>query len=344
MKTSDFDYDLPDELIARYPLKERSDSRLLCLNQQGTPAHRIFSELPQLLRENDVVIFNNTRVIPARLNAQKTTGANVEILIERILDNQLAYAHVKSNKRWRLPANIILSNQIEVTILEQAQGLFKLQFHTDQSILDVLDAIGSVPLPHYMRRSAQTLDDERYQTVYASQPGAVAAPTAGLHFDQRILEQLQQKGVRQGFVTLHVGAGTFKPVVVDNILSHTMHHEVFEVNPQVCELINTAKKEGGRIIAVGTTTVRALETAMSGRNELEPQIGETNIFIYPGYRFRCIDALITNFHLPRSTLLMLVCALGGYEPVMACYQEAIQAGYRFYSYGDAMFVPAQKGE
>jgi S-adenosylmethionine:tRNA ribosyltransferase-isomerase len=338
MKTSDFDFNLPDELIARYPLKERSDSRLICLNPDGTATHAIFSQLPSLLKENDVLIFNNTRVIPARLWGHKKTGGKIEILIERILDDHSAYAHVKSNKSLRLPCTVTLDGNIEVSISERVGYLFKLQFHTLDSIARVLDQIGTIPLPHYMQREAELLDQSRYQTIYSSREGAVAAPTAGLHFDEALFEALNHKGIRYGFVTLHVGAGTFKPVTVEDIQQHTMHHEVFEISPEVCDLVNETKRTGGRVIAVGTTTVRTLETAMKDQAYLVPQSGETNMFIYPGYHFRCVDALVTNFHLPKSTLLMLVCALGGYEQVMRAYQQAIEARYRFFSYGDAMFL------
>ncbi|MBA2654936.1 MAG: tRNA preQ1(34) S-adenosylmethionine ribosyltransferase-isomerase QueA [Gammaproteobacteria bacterium] len=338
MKTSDFNFILPDELIARYPLNHRSESRLLCLNQNRGINHHIFSELPTLLNDDDVLIFNNTRVIPARLYAQKKTGGKVEILVERILENAMAYAHVKANKSLKLPCTVVLQNEVEVTILERSDSLFKLQFHTDQCLQDLLSEVGTIPLPGYLQRQAEEIDKDRYQTVYAAQSGAVAAPTAGLHFDQLLLNELQQRGIKFGFITLHVGAGTFKPVMVEQIEDHKMHHEIFEIPPDVCELVNECKTKNGRIIAVGTTAVRALESAMQGKDNLEPCSGETNIFIYPGYHFRCVDSLITNFHLPRSTLLMLVCAFGGYEEVMTTYQAAISSGYRFYSYGDAMFI------
>lgn len=340
MKTSDFNFDLPDDLIARYPLTNRTESRLLCLNDSNIK-HHIFSDLPALLNSNDVLIFNDTRVMPARLFAKKKTGGKVEILIERILSATTAVAHLKSNKSWRIPCTLSLENGVEVEVAERQGDLFMLRFHLEGSIsLPVLlEAIGNIPLPGYMGRLPDTMDTQRYQTVYARELGAVAAPTAGLHFDRSLLDILNQQGVKSGFITLHVGAGTFKPVLVEDITQHTMHHEIFEIQQPVCDLINEARARGGRIIAVGTTTVRTLETAFQGQDILKPGAGETNIFIYPGYRFRCIDALITNFHLPKSTLLMLVCALGGYESVMRSYEAAIAEKYRFYSYGDAMFLP-----
>lgn len=338
MKTSDFDFELPEELIARYPLSNRTDSRLLVVNNKTTIEHKVFSELPSLLAPNDVLIFNNTRVIPARLLATKTTGGKVEILIERILSTDSALAHVKSNKSLKLPMQVVLTNGVLVTLKARQEDLFELQFHSDLTLRQLLDEVGEVPLPPYMQRSAESLDVERYQTVYSLVDGAVAAPTAGLHFDTDLIASLNRKGIKHGYITLHVGAGTFKPVTVENYIDHKMHKEWFEISPEVCELVNQARANGGRVIAVGTTTVRALETAMRGKTELQPCANETRIFIYPGYRFAAIDCLITNFHLPKSTLLMLVCALGGYNEVMLAYRAAIDERYRFYSYGDAMFV------
>lgn len=342
MKTSDFNYLLPEELIARYPLNQRTESRLLSLASSGQIGHHIFSELPDLLKSNDVLIFNNTRVIPARLFANKLTGAKVEILIERILESNFAFAHLKTNKSIKLPCKLKLTDEIYITVWERHEGLFKLEFHSDKTVRTLLTEFGSIPLPNYLNRQVEESDNERYQTVYAENEGAIAAPTAGLHFDQFLLDSLQKKGIKLGFITLHVGAGTFKPVSVENIIDHRMHAEILEISPAVCDLINKSKSQGSRIIAIGTTTVRALESAMQNKEYLSPYSGETNIFIYPGYRFRCIDALITNFHLPKSSLLMLVCALGGYEEVMNSYQVAIQSGYRFFSYGDAMFLDKSK--
>ncbi len=344
MKTSDFNFDLPEELIARYPLKNRADSRLLLLQPAAALRHQVFSDLPALLNENDLLIFNNTRVIPARLEANKATGGKVEILIERILPDNFALAHVKANKSLKLPVTVYLNNKIEVVISERQEDLYILQFLSSRSIRSILDDIGLIPLPPYMQRAAEGADAERYQTVYSSKEGAVAAPTAGLHFDQHLLQNLSERGVAVSYITLHVGAGTFKPVCVEDFTQHKMHSEIFEVTNDVCEKMAQTRKKGGRVIAVGTTTVRALETVLQSKGEIVPCSGETNIFIYPGYRFRSIDALITNFHLPKSTLLMLVCALGGYEDVMRSYEVAVAQQYRFFSYGDAMFVENHSNE
>lgn len=344
MKTSDFNFDLPEELIARYPLKNRTDSRLLLLRPSAATRHHVFSDLPELLTENDLLIFNNTRVIPARVEAKKATGGKVEILIERILPNNFAIAHVKSNKSLKLPLSVYLSNEIEVVITQRQGDLYVLQFLSTNTIRSILDDVGMVPLPPYMQREAEGADAERYQTVYSAKEGAVAAPTAGLHFDQHLLQNLSEKGIAVSYITLHVGAGTFKPVSVEDFTQHKMHSEIFEITPEVCEKVSQARAKGGRVIAVGTTTVRALETVFQSKGEIVPYSGETNIFIYPGYHFRSIDALITNFHLPKSTLLMLVCALGGYEDVMRSYEMAIEERYRFFSYGDAMFVENHSNE
>lgn len=340
MKTDDFDFDLADDFIAKYPLTQRSASKLLCLEGDNI-TDQYFTELPQLLNSDDVLIFNNTKVIPARLFAQKKTGGKVEILIERIIDQWHALAHIKANKSLKLPCDLMLENHSKVTVLERQQDLFKIHFQCDTSVAHLLQEIGHMPLPPYMQRRATSLDQERYQTVYAKQEGAVAAPTAGLHFDDSLLTMLKNKGIQFGFLTLHVGAGTFKPVVVSDVSQHQMHYEYIDVSREVCDLINNAKEQGRRIIAVGTTTVRALETAMKNKTRLEPYQGETNIFIYPGYDFLCIDALITNFHLPKSTLLMLVCALGGHSQIMKAYEHAKKNSYRFYSYGDAMLINAR---
>lgn len=338
MKTSDFNFDLPEELIARYPLQIRTDSRLLSLRSAATVRHHVFSDLPQLLKENDLLIFNNTRVIPARLEAKKSTGGKVEILIERILLNNFAVAHIKSNKSLTLPLTVYLTNSVEVIVTQRQGDLYILQFLSTKPIRSILDEVGLIPLPPYMQRAAEGVDAERYQTVYSSKEGAIAAPTAGLHFDQNLLQNLSKKGIDVGYITLHVGAGTFKPVTVEDFTQHKMHSEIFEITSDVCEKVSQAKSKGGRVIAVGTTTVRALETVLQSKGEIVPYSGETNIFIYPGYHFRSMDALITNFHLPKSTLLMLVCALGGYEEVMRSYEIAVTERYRFFSYGDAMFV------
>jgi S-adenosylmethionine:tRNA ribosyltransferase-isomerase len=245
---------------------------------------------------------------------------------------------VKANKSIRLPCRVQLPNNISLTITERQQEMFTVEFHSRQNVAEILKEIGTIPLPHYMQRAAQELDEDRYQTIYASAEGAVAAPTAGLHFDEDLLTKISHKGIDSGFITLHVGAGTFKPVKVEDPRQHQMHHEYFSISEEVCGLVNNCKRRGGRVIAVGTTTVRALETAMQNKSQLTPCQGETNIFIYPGFRFKCVDAMITNFHLPQSTLLMLVCAFGGYSHVMPAYEMAIANRYRFYSYGDAMIL------
>lgn len=338
MFLSDFNYNLPEELIARYPVFPRSSSRLLCVNKATkTFNHRHFSDLPQLLQPGDLLIFNNTRVIPARLFGYKETGGKVEILIERLLEEQHALAHVRASKPPLPGSKIKLEKEFSVRVGERRSELFELQFLTDQPLLKILDAIGHMPLPPYLNRADETADRECYQTVYAKHPGAVAAPTAGLHFDEKLLTQLTEKGIQTAFVTLHVGAGTFQPVRVEKIEQHVMHSEYAVVSEEVCKKIQQTKARNGRVIAVGTTSVRCLETAAQ-QGMFQPFKGQTQIFIYPGYQFHCIDALITNFHLPKSTLLMLVCAFAGHEKIMAAYQEAISNQYRFYSYGDAMWV------
>lgn len=338
MQLSDFDYDLPPELIANYPLVERTGSRLLCLDgKTGDIAHRQFKDILALLQPNDLLIMNNTRVIPARLFGHKATGGKVEILIERITGQFTALAHVRASKSPVAGSTIHLENNLTITVLGRQHDLFELKFLTDKSVLDVLAVIGHMPLPPYIARADEQLDQERYQTVYAEKPGAVAAPTAGLHFDQDLLEKIKAKGVQIGFVTLHVGAGTFQPVRVQNIQEHVMHAEYIEVSSEICEQIRQTKQKGGRVVAVGTTTMRSLETA-SQNGEIQSYYGDTQIFIYPGFKFRCVDVLITNFHLPQSTLLMLVSAFAGYENIMQAYRLAVAEKYRFFSYGDAMWL------
>lgn len=338
MKTSDFHYDLPPELIASEPLKERSASRLLCLNKAGEIKHKQFSDLPDLLQERDLLVFNNSKVIPARLYGQKETGGKVEILIERILDDHIALAHVKASKSPKPDTIILLKNDQKIIVSGRDDSLFELTLkQTDQNWMSVLEEIGHIPLPPYMEREDREDDRERYQTVYAEKEGSVAAPTAGLHFDNKTLERLSEKGIKSAFVTLHVGAGTFQPVRVDDISEHKMHSEWFEITQETCDLINETKNKGGRIIAVGTTSVRVLESA--GKDgQIKPSSGETDIFITPGFKYNIINGLITNFHLPESTLLMLVSALMGKENILNAYQEAIENKYRFFSYGDAMLL------
>lgn len=335
MRVADFQFELPDELIARYPLAERRASRLLVLQgEDGALAHHSFADLPQFLRAGDLLVFNNTRVIPARLFAQKDSGGKAEILVERVLDEHRVLAHVRASKAPK-PGSKLLLEQGSAQMLARHDSLFELAF--DQPVLPLLERIGHMPLPPYIDRADELSDRERYQTVYAEHAGAVAAPTAGLHFDQPMLKQLARMGVETAFVTLHVGAGTFQPVRVEQIEDHQMHHEWLEVSQDVVEAVQRCRARGGRVVAVGTTSVRSLETAAKS-GELRPYSGDTNIFIYPGRSFNVVDALVTNFHLPESTLLMLVSAFAGYSATMRAYQQAVAERYRFFSYGDAMFI------
>lgn len=339
MKTQDFHFDLPEELIARYPMPERSSSRLLCLDKHsGAMHHGVFKDIESLLRPGDLLVFNNTKVIPARLFGEKVSGGKLEVLVERVLDSRRALAHVRASKSPKPGSSLRVGDGegwSEVNVLGRHDALFELDFV--EGVSDVLDRFGHMPLPPYITREDELGDRERYQTVYAEKAGAVAAPTAGLHFDEPLLARLCDKGVRFAYVTLHVGAGTFQPVRVDNIADHHMHSEYLEVSEEVCRQVHETKAAGNRVVAVGTTSVRSLESAAQG-GELVPFTGDTNIFIYPGYTFNVVDALVTNFHLPESTLIMLVSALAGKSNVMAAYQEAVAQQYRFFSYGDAMFI------
>lgn len=338
MQVSDFDFDLPDELIARYPAPERTGSRLLCVNPvSGSIQHKHFQDILELLNPEDLLVFNDTRVIPARLFGKKETGGQIEILVERIENDNCALCHVRASKSPKPGTRILLDEQVVLEMVERQGDLFRLRFPPDETVLSVLNRLGHMPLPPYIDRADQQTDRERYQTVYGRKEGAVAAPTAGLHFDQALLDAVQAKGVSTAFVTLHVGAGTFQPVRVERVEEHQMHSELAEVSSEVCDLVAETRARGGRVIAVGTTSVRALESA-SRSGALQPLVGETDIFIYPGYRFRSVDALITNFHLPRSTLLMLVSAFAGRECMLRAYAEAVEQQYRFFSYGDAMFI------
>ncbi|MCX4190903.1 tRNA preQ1(34) S-adenosylmethionine ribosyltransferase-isomerase QueA [Methylophaga sp. OBS1] len=343
MKTSDFRFDLPEELIAQYPSEQRSASRLLALNgSDGTLQDLQFTDLLRLLNPDDLLVFNNTRVMPARLLGQKDSGGKVEVLVERVLDNERVLAHVRSSKSPTTGRKLLLEGQLEVEVLGRHDALFELRFIDSQSVVETLEAIGRLPLPPYIEREVDRADLERYQTVYAQNTGAVAAPTAGLHFDEAMLERLKQAGIETAALTLHVGAGTFQPVRVEDIRSHQMHSEVIEVSEQVCNQVKATRARGGRVIAVGTTSVRALESA-SQNGEIAPFEGETDIFIYPGYEFSSVDAMVTNFHLSESTLLMLVSAFAGREHILNAYQHAIEKRYRFFSYGDAMFITRNKG-
>ncbi len=342
MQRQDFSYELPDELIARTPAKERTGSRLLTLDgSTGELLDRQFKDLLDCVEPGDLMVFNNTRVIPARVFGQKPSGGNVEILVERVLDEYRVLAHTRANRSPKIDSEIILSNGVVITVEGRSDALFVLRFPADKPVLAVLDEIGHMPLPPYIDRDDDDTDRERYQTVYGTEKGAVAAPTAGLHFDDLLLNALAEKGINSAFVTLHVGAGTFQPVRVDNIHEHKMHSEVMSVSVDVCEQVRATKAAGRRVIAVGTTSVRCLESAAQfaeGGAPIAPYQGETEIFIFPSYEYRVVDALITNFHLPESTLLMLVSAFAGYKNTMAAYQHAVEQQYRFFSYGDAMFI------
>lgn len=336
MRVSDFHFDLPDSLIARHPLAERRASRLLCLDgPSGALEHRRFAELLEYLRPGDLMVFNNTRVIPARLFGRKETGGQLEILVERVLDEHRVLAHVRASKSPKPGSRILLEDDSQVSMLARHDALFELGFA--EPVLPLLDRIGHMPLPPYIDRPDESADRERYQTVYAQRAGAVAAPTAGLHFDSELLAAIRDLGVQTAEVTLHVGAGTFQPVRVERIEDHHMHSEWLEVGPDVVAAVQACKARGGRVIAVGTTSVRSLETAAQS-GEIVPYSGDTDIFLYPGRPFHVVDALVTNFHLPESTLLMLVSAFAGYRETMAAYRAAVDNEYRFFSYGDAMFI------
>lgn len=339
MRLSDFHFDLPPHLIARYPLPTRSASRLLCVNgEKKEIIHRQFIEVMDLIDEGDLLVFNDTKVIPARLIGQKTTGGQVEVLVERILDRQRILAQVRVSKPPRIGDRLLFGDDLSLVVLGRENQFYELGLQQEGGhILELIESIGQIPLPPYLHRLPDEGDKERYQTVYAKHKGSVAAPTAGFHFDEQMLERLAAKNVQMGYLTLHIGAGTFAPVRVEDIREHKMHAEYLEVPADLCERIRETKARGKRVIAVGTTSLRALETACQG-GEIAPFDGETCIFIYPGYTFRCADALITNLHLPSSTLLMLVSAFGGHESIMRAYHEAVANQYRFYSYGDAMFV------
>lgn len=346
MKLSDFHFDLPENLIARYPTEKRSSSRLMHLNgNTGVVSHKKFAEIVDLIEQGDLLIFNNTRVIPARLLGQKESGGKVEVLIERVLDEHRVLAHVRASKSPKVDSKLILEGSVEVEMVARQGALFELRFLSEEPVLSLLEQFGHMPLPPYIDRPDEDSDKERYQTVYNRVPGAVAAPTAGLHFDDDILQQLKDKGVQSAFVTLHVGAGTFQPVRVDNILEHQMHSEYAEVSPQVVEAILATKAAGKRVIAVGTTSVRSIESAaqasLKAGTQLSPFFSDTDIFIYPGYEFQLVDAMLTNFHLSESTLLMLVSAFCGKANIENAYQQAIEQQYRFFSYGDAMFLEKQ---
>ena len=351
MKRSDFTYNLPPELIAQQPLPARSASRLLYLDgSSGEISHCQFTQLLDLLRPDDLLVFNNTRVIPARLWGQKETGGKLEILLERVTGSHTALAHIRSSKSPRAGTKILLSEREgvppglhQLTVTGREGALFCISSDGGPPLTDILQAIGHMPLPPYIQREDELADRERYQTVFAQRDGAVAAPTAGLHFTQELLAQIQARGIRRAMVTLHVGAGTFQPVRADNVAEHVMHAEFVEVDEAVCTAVRATQARGGRVVAVGTTAVRALESASRATGRIQPYCDDTDIFIYPGYQFLSVDAMVTNFHLSESTLLMLVSAFAGQRSIMTAYEQAIALRYRFFSYGDAMFITANPG-
>jgi S-adenosylmethionine:tRNA ribosyltransferase-isomerase len=342
MRKSDFSFDLPDTLIARYPLAERCASRLMVLDEQGV-SHRQFGDVLEYLNVGDLLVFNNTKVIPARLFAQKASGGKVEILVERVLDSHRVLAHCRASKSPKPDTELQLLtvengelSDYRWRMVARHDALFEL-VSEDKPVSEVMEAIGHMPLPPYIDRADEAMDRDRYQTVYAQVPGAVAAPTAGLHFTDELISAAKAKGVDTGEVTLHVGAGTFQPVRADELKDHHMHSEFIQVGEALVEQVKACRARGGKVVAVGTTAVRSLESA-SRVGELKPMTGDTDIFIYPGYQFKSVDAVITNFHLSESTLIMLVSAFSGRETILAAYQEAIEQQYRFFSYGDAMLL------
>ncbi len=348
MRTQDFDFYLPDPLVAQHPTSKRSASRLLYLNSKtGQLNDRQFIDFPSFLSAGDLLVFNDTRVIKARLFGMKSTGGAVELLVERVLDEHYVLAHIRASRAPKVGARLKLADAFEAEVISRDDDLFHVKFLGDAPVLDLLEQYGALPLPPYIAHAAEAEDDERYQTVYAKHAGAVAAPTAGLHFDEAMLNKIKVNGANIAYVTLHVGAGTFQPVRVDNIEDHKMHSEIYNIPASTAEAIIATKKAGGKVIAVGTTSLRALESAVlqanihapSGASFIEFNLsGETSIFITPGFQFRVVDKLLTNFHLPKSTLLMLVSAFAGFEPIKNAYAHAVKQQYRFFSYGDAMLL------
>jgi S-adenosylmethionine:tRNA ribosyltransferase-isomerase len=338
MRTQDFDFYLPDSLIAQHPASKRSASRLIYLNgRTGQLDDKFFVDLPDFLSRNDLLVFNDTRVIKARLFGYKTTGGKVEVLVERVLDANHVLAHIRASRAPKAGSKLKLAEAFEAEVIDRDDDLFHIKFIGDVTALDLLEQYGALPLPPYITHPAEAEDDERYQTIYAKNAGAVAAPTAGLHFDESMLNIIKAKGVNIAYITLHVGAGTFQPVRVDNITDHKMHSEIYHIPAETVAMIEATKSKGGKIIAVGTTSLRALESA-ARYGAIKHGQGETNIFITPGFKFKVVDKLLTNFHLPKSTLLMLVSAFAGFEHIMSAYNHAIKQQYRFFSYGDAMLI------
>ena len=338
MRREDFHFELPEELIAQRPLPVRSHSRLLCVDgSTGVLDDGLIALLPHKLRPGDLLVFNDTRVMPARLFGVKATGGKLEILVERIIDQHRVLAHIRAGKSPKPGTKMRIADAVDAEVLSRRGELYEVLFQDAQSVQELLEFYGHVPLPPYITRADSDEDRYRYQTVFARKLGAVAAPTAGLHFDDELLGEIRKLGVDIGFVTLHVGAGTFQPIRVNNLHEHRMHSEFVSVSEKLCEQVIAAQARGGRIIAVGTTVVRSLESA-SQEGRLSPFKGETRLFILPGFSFRTVDAMVTNFHLPESSLLMLVCAFGTYQNVMNAYRHAVEQRYRFFSYGDAMFI------
>lgn len=343
MRVADFSFELPESLIAHYPQPERSGCRLLQLDgPSGELKHGVFTDLLDNLEAGDLLVFNNTRVIPARMFGRKVSGGKIEVLVERVLDDHRVLAHVRASKAPKPGTDLLLGDDesIAATMVARHDTLFELRFNDERDVFTILNAVGHMPLPPYIDRPDEDADRELYQTVYSEKPGAVAAPTAGLHFDEPLLAALREKGVEMAFVTLHVGAGTFQPVRVETIEEHVMHAEYAEVPQDVVDAVLACKARGKRVVAVGTTSVRSLESAANASKEalIAPFFDDTSIFIFPGYHYQVVDALVTNFHLPESTLIMLVSAFAGYKNTMHAYQQAVAEQYRFFSYGDAMFI------
>ncbi|AEF44129.1 S-adenosylmethionine:tRNA ribosyltransferase-isomerase [Serratia sp. AS12] len=343
MRVADFSFELPESLIAHYPQPERSGCRLLQLDgPSGALTHGVFTDLLDNLEAGDLLVFNNTRVIPARMFGRKVSGGKIEVLVERVLDDHRVLAHVRASKAPKPGAELLLGDDesVAATMMARHDTLFELRFNDERDVFTILNAVGHMPLPPYIDRPDEDADRELYQTVYSEKPGAVAAPTAGLHFDEPLLAALRAKGIEMAFVTLHVGAGTFQPVRVETIEEHVMHAEYAEVPQEVVDAVLACKARGKRVVAVGTTSVRSLESAANASKDalIAPFFGDTSIFIFPGYHYQVIDALVTNFHLPESTLIMLVSAFAGYKNTMHAYQQAVAEQYRFFSYGDAMFI------
>ncbi len=338
MNLSQFDYQLPEELIAQFPLPERTAGKLLhFVSHQADFNDLKFIDLPHLLRKGDLLVFNNTQVIPARLHGRKESGGKVEFLLERVLGAYTVLAQLKASRALGLGTKLIFGHDVIAEVKSRQDGFFILQFEHATEFERLLEKFGQTPLPPYMQRIPEREDAERYQTVYARHKGAVAAPTAGLHFDLLMLKRLQQQGVKCAYVTLHIGAGTFQPVRANEIEDHVIHAERMSLSQRVCNQVLNCRRRGGRVIAVGTTAVRALESAAQA-NSIQPYEGDTRLFIYPGFKFKVVDALVTNFHLPKSTLLMLVCAFAGRATTLSAYRHAVAKRYRFYSYGDAMLI------